>query len=548
MSTSIDLTFTVASFPVGWTGDYNQFAAKLVSLMEAVLQGNIMPGLYSQSVVTLPTSDVGPIFMGGQLYLWNVTTASYQIYSPPTPVTRSYNILDNADFQVWQRNAGVGTAVAVGPEQWWTLGTVTWKVASGDTVPAVGNTRNVNVVSSAGAVAGSNFYPGNNVVTVNGDELSITAVPDGTHITFTNTGGGTAGNAIPNNSLLRVRQKCYLADRWAVIQDGTITTPPTQQLFQSGILGGRAQNNPNTSNCLRITSNATPVTPTNTQYCIIIQRIELQRAQVLWDITPSLEFWVRSSIGGTFCAFLQSAGGDRSYVMPCTVHGGGGWQQFSFPAIVAIPYSAGSWGVNPSDFSMIFGICLSSGSNFQQSPSADNIWQTGQIFSDTSQANLLGTAGATFDIDLLQLEPSSTPTAFQYVSFPQQLSNCQRYCSKSYPYGTAVGNAGGGAGGFVMATTPITSLGLGGPSSLVMGNVRFPREMRQSPLFCEIYSAATGEFFNAIPNNSSGAGNDVVVNSIIGLDATGFVGLGSNATFNQGNFYSAQYLAEDGLL
>jgi hypothetical protein len=547
MSTSISISFTVASFPIGWTGDYNQFAAKLVSLLTAQLQGNIMPGLYSQGVVTLPTSDQGPVFMGGQLYLWSVTTASYQLYSPPSPVTRSYNILDNADFQVWQRNAGVGTAVSVGPDQWWTLGTVTWQVASGgSSVPAVNSTVNVNVVSSAGAVAGSNFYPGNNVVTVNGDELSITAVPDGTHITFTNTGGGTAGNGIPNNSILRVRQKCYLADRWAVIQDGTITTPPTQQLFHSGILGGRAQNNPNTSNCLRITSSATPVTPTNAQYCVIVQRIERQRAQLLFDITPSLSFWTRSSVGGTFCAFLQSAGGDRSYVMPCKVTGGGGWQQFSFPAIVAIPYSAGTWGVAASDFSMIFGICLSSGSNFQQSPSADNIWQTGQIFSDTSQANLLGTANATFDIDLLQLEPASTPTAFQYVSFPQQQSNCQRYCSKSYPYGTAIANAGGGAGGFVLAAPTVASLPA--TTNLALGSVKFPREMRQAPLFCEIYAAATGDFFNATQNNQSGAGGDVTVNSIIGLDATGFVGLGSNSAFNSGDLYSGQYLAEDGLL
>jgi hypothetical protein len=542
MSTAITITFTVASFPVGWSGNYDQFSQKLVSLLSAQIQGNIMPGLYSQSVVTLPTSDVGPVFMGGQLYLWSVTTASYQLYSPPSPVTRSYNILDNADFQVWQRNAEGAAAVNVGPDQWWTLSIVTWSVAAGATVPAIGSTVNVNVTSSAGAVAGSNFYPGNNVVTAQGDELSITAIPDGTHITFTNTGGGTPGNNIANNSILRVRQKCYLTDRWAVIQDGTITTPPTQSLAAAGILGGRANNNPNTLNCLRVTANAATVTPTNTQYCIIVQRIERQRAQLLFDITPSLSFWVRSSIGGTFCAFLQSAGGDRSYVMPCTVAGGGGWQQFAFPAIVTPPYTAGTWGTNPGDFSMIFGICLASGSNFQQSPSADNIWQAGQLFSDTSQANLLGTADATFDIDLLQLEPAAAPTAFQYLPFPTQLSNCQRYCSKSYPYGTTIGTALSTPGGFMMM--PYNNSGTGS-ANLALGAVRFPREMRQPPTFCEIYAPNDGQFFGVTQGN---AGGHNAITGVVGLDATGFIGVTSSATLAIPNVYTLEYLAEDGLL
>ena len=228
MSNQITITFTVASFPVGWTGNYDQFAQELVSLMSAVIQGDIMPGLYSQGVVTLPSTDVGPVIMGGQIYLWSTTSTppGYQPYVPQSPVnTRSYNVLDNGDFSVWQRNPTGASGVNVGPLNWWSgggpadgsapAGSVSWQInhSGGYTVPAVNSSITVTVVSSANAVAGQTFYPGNNIITELGDQLSVTAVPTGAELTLTNTGGATPGNNITDGSnYTLIRSLIWLTD------------------------------------------------------------------------------------------------------------------------------------------------------------------------------------------------------------------------------------------------------------------------------------------------------------------------------------------------
>jgi hypothetical protein len=538
------LNLTVAPFPTGWDGNLNEYATELVSLISASLAGSIIPGIYNPaSDPSTYTSDQGVIFFEGQWYYWNAAlpTPAYVLYSPATPTSPlSPNVLDNGDFQVWQRNGGASTFVNIGPDQWWTLGFTVWQLAGGAgfSVPAVGASHNAAVVSSAGATAGSNFYPGNNVIFPTGDEMSITAIPDGTHITFTNTGGATPGNAIANNAFIRVRQRSFLADRWNVFQDGTIISPPNQQLYPATILGTRANNNPNTSNCLRLTANATPVTVGVNQFLIAVQGLELQRAQILFDLNPSFSIWLRSSLGGTYCAFLQSAGADHSLVMPCVITTTGVWKQFTFPALKTIPYGSGNWGTNPSDFSMLVGICAASGSTFQQAPGNDKKWVTGKIYSDTNQTNLLGTALATLDICLAQLEPSGTSTAFNYLPFQSQLDRCQRYCSKSYPYATAIGAPLGGPFGAAM------SMAL--TAGATYGGVRFPKEMRQTPQFLELYSPGDGAYYSALQNNSSAI--DIALNGVQGLDAIGFMGLSSAALFGPGDFYSVEYLAEDGLL
>lgn len=469
-----NLSFTVAAFPVGWTGNYNQFAQEFVSLLAAQLQGNILPGLYSQMAFTLPTSDQGPIFMAGQWYYWSTTLNQYVLYnSQNVAYARSNNILDNADFQVNQRQ------------------------------PTLGTTANLAA-------------------------LSTTITP----------------NDWAN----------YLSDRWIAIQDGTLSQTPTQQVISTaGILG--STDRPNTTNCLRITAAATPIASLGAaQFCVAMQRITLQRARTIWDVNPSLSIWLRSSVVGTFCVFIQNAAASYSLVQPCAITLANTPQKFTFNAMQVVPYTNSGFGTLPTDWSLTVGVCAASGGNFQQSPAADGVWQTATRYCDTNQTNLLATANATLDMTLVQLEPASTVSAFQFKSYEDSIFECQYMFAKSMPYLVAPGT-GGGSG--YLPTQFLTN-----DTSHAYGQIRFPRLMRVPPTSGGGTGNQSGNNQTGIQlyNPNTGAQNTVVATSggnvtvyfaasgVKNIIDAGFTEIDSNAGFPTSigsniNFNSADWTA-----
>lgn len=437
-----NLSFTVAHFPVGWTGDYDQFSQEFVSLLSATLQGNIMPGLYSQTAFTLPSTDQGPIFMAGQWYYWSTSLNEYVLYnSQSVAYARSDNILDNADFQVNQRN------------------------------PGLSQTPNIAAVS----------------------------------------------NTITPNSFAN-----YLSDRWIAIQDGTLSTAPAQSVLSTaGVLG--ATDRPNTINCLRITAGSSAIaTLSAAQFCVAMQRVTLQKARTIWDVNPSFSIWLRSSVVGTFCVFIQNAAASYSVVQPCAITLANTFQKFTFSAMQVVPYTNSGFGTNPTDWALTVGVCAGAGGNYQQSPAADGVWQAATRYCDSNQTNLLATANATLDMTLVQLEPASTVSAFQFKAFPDSLFACQYMFAKSMPYSVAPG-AGSGAAAY------LPNFFYANNTSQAYGTAKFPRTMRIPPTVGGFTGNSSGNNQTGIQlyNPFNGTKNVAVgpVNATVYFAATGVVNI-----------------------
>jgi hypothetical protein len=104
----IPLTISVAPFPEGFEGDMDEHAQQLVALMEAFIEGNFLTGLILPPGSTLPTSDQGPIAMGGVWYFWDPTTGQYLPQTVSSKIAK--NFVKNCVYQVQQ----TGSAFTVG--------------------------------------------------------------------------------------------------------------------------------------------------------------------------------------------------------------------------------------------------------------------------------------------------------------------------------------------------------------------------------------------------------------------------------------------------
>jgi hypothetical protein len=96
----IPLNISIAPFPEGFMGDMDETFQQACILMEAFIQGNFLTGLILPPGSTLPTTDQGPIAMGGQWYFWD--TASGQYLPQTVSVKPTKNFARNPIYQVCQ--------------------------------------------------------------------------------------------------------------------------------------------------------------------------------------------------------------------------------------------------------------------------------------------------------------------------------------------------------------------------------------------------------------------------------------------------------------
>jgi hypothetical protein len=96
----IPLNISIAPFPEGFQGDLDETFQQACILMEAFIQGNFLTGLILPPGSTLPTTDQGPIAMGGQWYFWD--TASGQYLPQTVSVKLTKNFARNPIYQVQQ--------------------------------------------------------------------------------------------------------------------------------------------------------------------------------------------------------------------------------------------------------------------------------------------------------------------------------------------------------------------------------------------------------------------------------------------------------------
>lgn len=181
----------------------------------------------------------------------------------------------------------------------------------------------------------------------------------------------------------------------------------------------------------------------------------------------TLSFWVRSSLTGTFGGAIQNASQARSYPFSYTISSANTWEQKS----ITIPGdTTGTW-LTTNLVGLYLRFAFGVGSTFSASAGA---WAAGQYFAPTGATSVVGTNGATFYLTGVQFEVGTVATPFERRQFTTEIQLCQRYFSKSYSLGTAVGT------GTTTGTNQIeipTAAAIGP----ILGTVRFPVLMRTSP-------------------------------------------------------------------
>jgi hypothetical protein len=219
-----------------------------------------------------------------------------------------------------------------------------------------------------------------------------------------------ASTSVPNGTIV------YGVDRTLVYEDTGASSCTVQQVTDapSGFI-----------NSLRFTV-GTGGTATAAQLAVAEHRVEgFNFADSAYGTasaqTFTLSFWVKSSLTGTYCVGLRNASDNRSYVATYTINSASTWE---YKTITIAGDTSGTWGTgNGIGISVRFD--LGSGSNYRTSTL--NSWQAGLLFSNSSQANLIGTSSATWQITGLQLEKGSTATSFDYRPYGTELELCQRY-------------------------------------------------------------------------------------------------------------------------
>jgi hypothetical protein len=137
--------------------------------------------------------------------------------------------------------------------------------------------------------------------------------------------------------------------------------------------------------------------------------------------TINLNFWVRSSLTGTFGGVLQNSAGNRSYPFSYTISSANTWTQIS---VTVAGDTSGTWigATNGAGLIVYFGLGV--GSTFSGTAGA---WAGATYFSATGATSVVGTNGATFYITGVQLEVGSSATGFEYRQYGQEFQLCQRY-------------------------------------------------------------------------------------------------------------------------
>lgn len=201
---------------------------------------------------------------------------------------------------------------------------------------------------------------------------------------------------------------------------------------------------------LRCTVATADPTVTASELWTLLQKIEGYSARDLIGNTFTLSFWVRSAKVGTHCvAFYNNdyPSADRYYVAEYNISAANTWEYKEITILNGL-ITAGTWDwTNGSGLTV--GWTLYCGTTRQGAPGS---WQSGWALATSSQVNVLDTIGNIFAITGVQLEVGNTATPFEHRPFGTELSMCQRYYEKSFPYATAPAQNVGSALGAAYAT------------------------------------------------------------------------------------------------
>jgi hypothetical protein len=260
----------------------------------------------------------------------------------------------------------------------------------------------------------------------------------------------------------------YMTDRFAVGLFGSTYSNPSITIQQvtdapSGFI-----------NSLKITSASTITPDSNKLGSFISQGIEgLNIADLAWGTASAksvtVQFWVKASKTGAVSVSVENNARDRSYLTTVTVSAANTWETKS----VTIPGDVtGTWlTTNGVGIVLVIGVM----SNGSWLAGTGGSWLAGRAILSTSQTNFIAVSSDNIAVTGVQLEVGTQATSFDFRPYGTELALCQRYFSKSFAQGVAIGNNATG-------TDDRGAIGI----SFLGGNIQsntlyFPVTMRASP-------------------------------------------------------------------
>jgi hypothetical protein len=225
----------------------------------------------------------------------------------------------------------------------------------------------------------------------------------------------------------------YVTDGWAIRAKGSLRV--SGQRIQSISLAAY-------TDALRATITTTQSSLGAGDYLTVSQPVEGVRTARLGfgaagAAAAAIGFWVRSSVTGTFAAYLTNASRNRAYLFTFSISAANTWE---FKTATFAGDTSGTWATDTS-VGLHFAVVLAAGSAFHGTAGA---WAGSEIMTTSSQANLAATASATFDLTGAVLIPGSDVPTSATVRLLQrhlvdELALCQRYYQKSFPQSVAPG-------------------------------------------------------------------------------------------------------------
>jgi len=289
----------------------------------------------------------------------------------------------------------------------------------------------------------------------------------------------------------------YLADRFGTSQSGYTATQQRSTDVPTQAASGYS------SNYSLLVTNGTGASPTASQYQVMSYSVECQDYQGIHAKKIRIQFWVKSSVTGTYVFHLRNAAATRGYTTTYSIASANTWQKVALDIQLD---SSGTWAFdNTIGLQLMW--TLTSGSNFQSSTL--NAWQTtaGTTWGATGQTQWGATTGATFRLSQVMLIPqdftlagaSNVDIPFQRAgrTIQQELAMCQRYYEKSYDLSVAPATATG-----INVTLIGTGVSLSILNTLDVARQAFTVRKRAAPTVAVYSSNGTA---NTLSNHAAGS-------------------------------------------
>ena len=336
-----------------------------------------------------------------------------------------------------------------------TANALTFSVTPAITAYVAGQTFNfqVNAVNTAAATLAVNGLTATAIVKEGGSALTAGDLPVGAIVQVTYNGTNfrlnrttasglsgvlhAPGNNLIINGAMRIAQRgtsfaavvanAYTLDRWYYNKGGLMVHTVTQDtdvptVAQAGVLF---------TNSLRLNLTTADIAIAAGEFTHFSQIIEGYNFQRIAQRAFTASFWVKATTAGVYSIAFRNSGVDRSYVSNFTISASATWE-YKTIAVSASP-SAGTWNYT-TGAGLTVSIVLAVGTTYHTTAGA---WQTGSFLGTATNINGVNTGATDFRIVGLQVEPGSVATEFEIDTIEGEISRCQRYYWKSFPYATA---------------------------------------------------------------------------------------------------------------